>query len=192
MLLLYFVAAGLLVGLAAGGRLSPLARVRVEWWPVALAGLAFQLLLFGPPLAGIVGDFGPALYVGSSVVVLGALLRNVRHPGFALIALGAALNLVVIVANGGQMPAAPEAFALLTGTPELPVEHFSNSVLAGAQTRLAFLGDIFVLPRPIPFANVFSIGDVAIGLGGALFIVRTMRGSGPAVAESGGSATAIG
>jgi hypothetical protein len=32
------------------------------------------------------------------------------------------------------------------------------------------------LPQPIPFANVFSIGDVLIGLGGALWLIRVMQG----------------
>ena len=41
---------------------------------------------------------------------------------------------------------------------------------------LAFLGDNFVLPRPVPLANVFSIGDVLIGVGGALFVFQAMHG----------------
>jgi hypothetical protein len=65
----------------------------------------------------------------------------------------------------------------------VPVEYFSNSQLIGPHTLLPWLGDIFVLPRPVPFANVFSPGDVLIGLGGALFIVRTMRRSLPAAVE---------
>lgn len=175
MLLLYAVAAGVLVGLIAGGRLSALAGVRVEWWPVALGGLAFQVLLFSPPLADAVGDAGPLLYVLSTAVVLVVLAVNLRLPGFRLIAVGAILNLAAIVANGGLMPASPEALAALHGLAALPTDSFSNSVVAGRETTLLLLGDIFYLPRPVPFANVFSIGDVLIGLGGATFIVRTMR-----------------
>jgi hypothetical protein len=191
MLLLYFVVGGLILGLVSGGRLSRLGDVRILWWPVALGGLAFQLLLFGPPLAEMVGQAGPALYVASSVAVMVALLRNLRQPGFAVIALGAALNLLVIVANGGQMPASPEAWALLTGTPEVPTVAFSNSALLEPATRFAFLGDLFVLPRPMPFANVFSIGDVLIGLGGALFLTRTMHRGNKKVATPPGAATSI-
>jgi hypothetical protein len=50
----------------------------------------------------------------------------------------------------------------------------TNSTLASAATRLAVLGDVFSLPRPLPFANVFSIGDVLIAVGGAWFIARSM------------------
>ena len=65
------------------------------------------------------------------------------------------------------MPSAPDAWLALNGVAELPVTEFSNSVLIGPETNLPFLGDIFVLPRPWPFANVFSIGDVFIGIGAA-------------------------
>ena len=50
MLLLYFVAAGLLIGLATGGRVGGLENVRFRWWGLALGGLAFQVLLFSPVL----------------------------------------------------------------------------------------------------------------------------------------------
>lgn len=175
MLLLYFICAGLIIGRLLGGRTAPLAQVHFRWWPVALCGLGFQLLLFSEPLATRVGDAGPALYTLSTAVVLAALLRNIRLPGFAILALGAALNLSVIVANGGRMPADPAAFAALTGQAAVPADGFSNSAIASADTLLAFLGDTMVLPRPLPFANVFSIGDLLIGLGAAYFIVRTMR-----------------
>jgi hypothetical protein len=92
-----------------------------------------------------------------------------------LIAAGAVLNFTVVLANGGQMPASPEAVAALMGAPVLPTTGFTNSVIAGPETNFAFLGDIFVLPRPLPLANFFSIGDVLIGVGGAWFIARTMH-----------------
>ena len=174
MLLLYFVAAGLLAGLALGGRLDALAAVRFAWAPVAVAGLLFQAALFSDPFAARVGHAGPALYVLSTLAVLVAVLRNRSLPGFRVIAFGAALNFVAIVTNGGLMPASPEAFEALTGRAVVPAEVFSNSTLALAGSHFAFLGDVFVLPRPFPFANVFSFGDVLIGLGAAFFLVRSL------------------
>lgn len=175
MLLLYAVAAGLLIGLATRGSVAPLATVRIRLWQVALLGLAFQVLLFSSPLAARVGDLGPVLYVASTAAVFVALAVNVRQPGFWLIAVGALCNLAVIAANSGQMPASPDALVAATGAPFVPTTDFSNSVVAGPGTRLYFLADIFALPRPLPLANVFSIGDVLIALGGAWFIVRVMH-----------------
>ena len=79
-----------------------------------------------------------------------------------LVALGAALNLLVISVNGGVMPASPSALA----GAGLPVNEpgFQNST-ALAEPRLAFLGDVFSLPVSWPLSNVFSVGDVLIALG---------------------------
>lgn len=175
MLLLYAIAAGLLLGKLFGGRLDGLTVTQFRMWPLALAGLIFQLVLFSEPVAERIGQLGPVLYVGSSLLVLFALVWDLHLPGFSLIALGAAANLLAIVANGGHMPSSPEAWAALNGVAALPTDDYSNSALMGAETRFAFLGDIFVLPRPVPFANVFSIGDVLIGLGAIVYLVRQMR-----------------
>lgn len=172
--MLYFVAAGVLLGAAAGGRLDRLGGASFRWAPVALAGLAFQALLFSAPIADRVGSLGPAVYVASTVLVFAALLRNLDQPGFRVIALGAAANLVAIVSNGGFMPASADAWAAVTGQPRIPAG-LGNSVIAGPGAPFALLGDIFALPRPFPLANVFSIGDLLIGLGASTFIVRAMR-----------------
>ena len=176
MLLLYAVVLGLVAGVASGGKLAALGTTHIRLWPVALIGLFAQLLLFSSPLAAVVGPWGPSLYVVSTVAVLMALVVNLRQPGFWLIILGALANFTVIVANGGQMPSAPDAWAALNGVAAVPATDFSNSVLAGPHTVLAFLGDNFVLPRPMPLANVFSIGDMLIGVGGATFVFQAMHG----------------
>src|SRR5262245_45059784 len=176
MLLLYAVAAGLVLGRMTGGHFDALGSVRFRLWWLALGGLVFQLLLFAPPIAERIGSLGAPLYVASSALVFVAVLPNLREPGFALIAIGAALNLVAIIANGGFMPSSPEGWLRLNGEASVPAPGYTNSELIGEQTVLPFLGDIFVLPRPLPFANVFSIGDVLIGLGAIVFLVRTMHG----------------
>jgi hypothetical protein len=175
MLLLYFIVAGLLVGRLAGGRIGAVAEVKFRWWGLALGGLMVQAVLFAPPVAAQIGTAGPALYVASTVAVLSALLRNLRMPGFAVIAVGAGLNLLALTANGGYMPSSPEAWQALNGVAALPTTHYTNSALASSMTAFPYLGDILVLPRPLPLANVFSFGDVLIGLGAALFLVWTMR-----------------
>jgi hypothetical protein len=184
MLLLYAVAAGMLLGRVTGGRLEALGTVRFRLWWLALGGLVFQVLLFAPPIADRIGPLGPPLYVASSALVFVALLLNLREPGFALIALGAALNLAVIVANGGYMPSSPEAWLRLNGEATVPSESYTNSALIDQHTLLPWLGDVFVLPRPLPFANVFSIGDVLIGLGAVTFLVRAMHRRIPHVAST--------
>ena len=80
--------------------------------------------------------------------------------GMAVIALGAASNLSAILANGGYMPASGAMAALGKVDPT----GYSNSAVV-ADPALAPLTISSPCPRWLPFANVFSVGDVAIGVG---------------------------
>jgi hypothetical protein len=174
-LLLYSIAAGLLLGRLLGGRVRHIEHVRFVWWQLALAGLAVQLLLFADPIQQRIGPEGPIIYVASTIVVLVALLRNLRLRGLALVALGAVLNLIPILANGGYMPSSPEIWRQLTGVAAVPVDYYSNVTLIGPQTWFPFLGDVFMFPPPLPMATAFSLGDAIIALGAVVFIVSAMR-----------------
>jgi hypothetical protein len=168
--ILYAIPLGLLVGLARGGRVGNLAELRFEWAWLALAGLVAQVVLFSEPVGAVVGGAGPILYVASALLVLAAVLRNRRLPGLKLVAVGAISNLVAIVANGGYMPADPAALALAGMD---PAAGFSNSIVTN-RAVLRPLTDIFAMPDWMPFANVFSIGDVLIGAGIVVAIAAGM------------------
>lgn len=182
MFILYALLAGIALGLLAGGQLGALGDLRIRWVWVALAGLAVQLVLFSPLGELLPGDAVPIAYVGSTAAVLAVVMRNWRIPGFALIALGAALNLVAIVANGGYMPADPGALAFAGLEPGSGA---TNSIVTDSPA-LYLLTDIFAIPAFLPLANVFSIGDAIIGVGVVVAIVAGMRvrpaGGGPGTA----------
>jgi hypothetical protein len=169
--ILYAVPVGILAGLLLGGRLERLGELRIRWAWLAVAGLVVQVILFADPVASIVGGLGPVVYVGSTAAVLVAVVRNWRITGMPIVALGAASNLLAIVANGGVMPASPEAVSAID---PLGSAGFSNSVVM-ADPALRPLTDIFALPAWLPFANVFSIGDVLIGIGLVVVIAAAMR-----------------
>ena len=171
MFILYAIVAGIVAGLLLGGRMSGLGRLEFRWTPVILAGLLVQVLLFSDFVAERIGGLGPPIYIASTVAVLVAVLRNVRVPGMALVALGAASNLAAILANGGFMPVS-EAALLANGRE--PSTIYSNSRLI-ADPALEPLTDIFAMPPWMPFANVFSIGDLLIAAGVAVAIVVAMR-----------------
>ena len=172
MFILYAVIAGIVAGYLLGGRLDRLASLTIRGWPVALAGLGVQVVLFSDAGAAIAGPAAPAVYLLSTAAVLAIVLLNLRVPGLALVAIGAVSNLAAIVANGGQMPADPAALASLG---EEIGDGYSNSSVI-ADPVLWPLTDIFAMPAWLPFANVFSIGDVFIGIGVAIAIAATMRG----------------
>jgi hypothetical protein len=137
-----------------------------------MLGLLAQLVLFLEPVAERVGALGMPIYVGSTATVLLVVIRNARLQGLALVALGAGSNLAAIVANGGYMPASAAALAALGKSINAS---YSNSALVPAPA-LGPLTDVFALPRWLPFANVFSVGDVLICLGVTAAVVALMRG----------------
>ena len=171
MFILYAVLIGLVLGFVLGGRLSGLATIDFRWPWLAIGGFLVQLVLFSDAVRERAGDLGPPLYVASTVAVLIAVIRNIRIPGMALVALGAASNLAAIVANGGYMPASEGAFAALGGGLN---PGYTNSAIV-PNPALEPLTDLFALPSWLPFANVFSIGDVLIALGVVIVIAAGMR-----------------
>lgn len=171
MFILYAVGIGVVLGLLLGGRPAGLGEIRFRWPWVIIGALLVQVALFSGPVTERIGDLGPLIYVASTAAVLVAILADRAIPGIPVVALGAACNLLAIMANGGYMPAAPSALvALGKGEPTV----YSNSSVV-ADPALWFLTDRFVMPHWVPFANVFSIGDVIIVIGIVLTIVLAMR-----------------
>ena len=171
MFVLYAVVLGIVAGLLLGGRLERLDNVRLRWTPLALGGLIVQLILFSGPVGDALGGLSPLVYMASTGAVLVFVLRNLRITGLPIVAVGAALNLAAIVANGGFMPAAAEALAAAGRS---AAAGYSNSVVR-TEPALRPLTDIFGLPAWLPLANVFSVGDMLIGLGVAVAIAVAMR-----------------
>jgi uncharacterized protein DUF5317 len=161
---------GIALGLALRGHLASLATLRFQWAWLAVAGLVVQVALFTETGDALAGTASPAIYVGSTLAVFVAVVRNLRLTGMPIVALGALSNLAAIVANGGAMPADPAALA----TAGLPATDHMNSVVL-ANPALRPLTDIFALPAGMPFANVYSIGDVLITVGIVVVIAAAMR-----------------
>src|SRR6188474_3026063 len=127
-------------------------------WAVFLA-LGLQVLLFSSARDAIPEPLLEPLHLGTYALLFGFAFANFRHVVLLPLFLGMALNAIAIVSNGGRMPVNPEAWAAtgLDGAGE-------SNVAVGAD-RLSFLGDIFALPKELPLTNVFSIGDLLLGIG---------------------------
>jgi Family of unknown function (DUF5317) len=170
-IILVAIPIGILVGFLARGNLANLSGFRFRWAWVAVAGLLIQIALFTPTGDAVAGGAGPAIYVASTVVVFLAVLRNIRLPGLPIVALGSISNLAAISANGGFMPADAGALAIAGFT---DAGSHTNSVVL-EHPALQPLTDIFAVPAGIPMANVYSVGDVLIGIGIVIMIASLMR-----------------
>jgi hypothetical protein len=171
MFILYAVLIGLVAGLLLGGRPAGLGNLQFRFAWLAVLGFGVQVVIFSGPVSDRIGWLGVPAYVASTGLVFFVLLVNIRIPGLPIVALGAACNLVAIVANGGYMPAASSALATAG---RVPPAGYSNSAVV-TDPVLAPLTDLFALPAWLPFSNVFSVGDVLIGVGIAVAIVVAMR-----------------
>ena len=170
MFIVFAIPIGLVAGWLLGGRLDELAETRLRLVPLAIAALLVQFVLFSPVGGSIPDGLSRVAYVASTALVVAVVLANIRLPGLPLVAVGAAANLIAIIANGGAMPADPAALAAAG----IELDGPSNSVVV-AEPAVRPLTDIFALPRGLPLANVFSVGDVLIALGIAIAIAALMR-----------------
>ncbi len=177
MFMLWAIPVGLLLGVVLRGSLDGFLSIGFRWAPLAVGGLLIQIALFTETGDRLAGDLGPPIYVVSTLAVFVAVVRNWRLTGMVVVAAGALSNLIAISANGGFMPADPGALAMAGFGG--PGDHTNSIVLADPAVR--FLTDIYALPAAVPMANVFSVGDVLIGVGIVIVIVAAMRRS-PALA----------
>jgi hypothetical protein len=171
-LLILFVT--FIVALLRGGKLGALTKLQPRYLWLLFVPLTLQIIAFSP--LGASPDFGDVLvkivYLVSMAVAALALALNRHLPGLIWVAVGLSLNLFVIALNGGLMPVLPEA-RQFAGMP--PLEGPTMNVLPMTTgTILPWLGDILPLPPWVPLANVFSLGDVFITVGGAIFIQRAL------------------
>ncbi len=190
MLLLWALPLGILLGYLRGGRLANLARLELRGTGLVLAALVIQLLIFPLPLPGREGPLlalskgaTAALHLASYALLAAFVALNRKERGLLLMGLGMLLNVVVIAANGGYMPTYPELLAAagrLEAAQKLKaMGTYANNVCInceGVSARLTFLGDVFYVPAGVPFANVFSLGDVLLAVGLIALLQAKMRG----------------
>jgi hypothetical protein len=175
MFILYAVLAGLIIGALSGGSPTRLGRLHIAWAPLIALGLGLQVVLFSTSVGNALGPLAPVVYVVSQIVVLAAVWMNRAIPGMLVVFVGGAANLAAIAANGGYMPADPDALATL-GLP--PTDRYTHSLVFDSVALLP-LTDLFAMPAWLPLASIFSIGDVLIGVGVAIVVVAAMHGRGP-------------
>lgn len=164
-----FVVPSLLVGallaLVLGGKPARVLALRFRLAPLVPVAFALQLVLFTRIGASIGYDVRAVLHVTSYGMLLAFGAANLRLRPLALVMLGTVLNAAAIAANHGRMPVSARA----SDAAGVSVGGISN--LSPDGHRLHVLGDVFALPQSLPFANVFSIGDLLIALGAIALVV---------------------
>lgn len=165
------IAVGFSLALLLGGKPSRLADLplRAPW--LFLAALALQVVAFPFDVLPWRTGHGAAtlLWLASYGVLVAAAALNLRLTGVPLVAAGMAANIAAIAANGGTMPVLPEAMRAAGRT---AVQHANSTGVA--EPRLSWLVDRWAAPDWIPFANVYSVGDVLIATGAIVVVLAAM------------------
>jgi hypothetical protein len=179
LLILGAIVIGILAGFVMGGSLQQLAEIKLRWWPLALLGLALQLAPV-PSMKGQLDHWlGVGLLIASYVVLLAFVAVNIRLPGFWLIAIGFALNVIVISINGG-MPVSREALQQAYGSGYASILR-DLEVNGGAKHHMSRPDDVLlpltdVIPLGSPVRLVLSAGDVLFFLGVTWVIAAATKG----------------
>jgi hypothetical protein len=167
MLLLVALVLGLLAGIATGGKLGNAANLTFRWPWLVVAALVVRELTISSPLSRIEGvQYVYAAALGALVVW--TLWHIPRLRGAWIVAAGAALNLIVVIANGARMPVAPALAGKLVER-----GHSGQYVVMGADTNLGWLGDWIGVPGPL--GGAYSPGDAIIALGIAILAFFATR-----------------
>lgn len=156
------------LGYLIGGRLANLGRIRLRLGPLAIVGLALQLVAGPGRVLPLV-----ALFTSFALLLTFAIL-NLRTPGFPLILVGILLNLTVISVNLG-MPVDGDALVASGQADTLAILVEGGGAkhhLASEDDRLLFLGDVIPVR---PLEQVISVGDVFTYGGVVWLIVAGMR-----------------
>jgi hypothetical protein len=197
MLFALFIVAGLLLGLATGGRVHYL--FEREWRGLPLLVLAALVNVFGGFFAWKVAPLAPAIRIVSLLAVYGIVggvlwrTPGLSRPALTLVTLGGLLNFLVMAANAGQMPVDLDLLQKAGKSPE-----FVGRIARGQAFRhvaltpgapLGFLGDTVPLPRPF---NVPSPGDLFLAVGLLLLVWNGVRSPAPSGDEAPETIPAVG
>jgi len=158
-----------------GGRLRNISAATFKSGWLAFAGLAMQI---GAETYASLGhsqlrDGGAGIWIlaASYTFLIIFIILNVQLPGMALIGLGLALNLAVIIANQG-MPVSLKAASAAGLHPSGYLATALKHRVMGPQTVLWFLGDIIPIP---PLQKVVSAGDISLSLGIFVLVQATLK-----------------
>ncbi len=164
----------------SGKDLRLLGRLHVRAPGLLPVALGLQVLVINI-VPGIARPIAVTVHLATYLLAAAFLWLNRRVSGLLVLAAGACSNALAIALNGGTLPASRAALEFAGLTPE-PGEFTNSGALD--DPRLPWLGDVFALPAGLPFANVFSVGDVLILVGATLALHRACAQPPPAPAPA--------
>ena len=180
MILAVPIVAAILLALAFGGKTSKLNTVPMRHLVVIVLGFVVQLKAMTWAADGTVGSLGYRLVLmgGFGLTVLGFVCLR-RLPFMAIPLIGLAMNLTVMVANGGTMVLTPDAasadgFRIVAPRGEVRLWGGKDVLRPWDETALPFLSD-WLTVRVGSFIRILSPGDVTLATGLGIVVFALMK-----------------
>ena len=175
MIIVEAIVLSLVVALIRGGSIRRVGELNLRGMALVLIPPALIVLTYAKRIPGIafLAGMAPFIHIAAYVTVLVIIWLNRRLPGMALIGLAAALNLIVIAANGGQMPVSAAAVRDTGNTHmkrQLDRKDMARHSKLDRNTKLWFLSDVIPVRQPDFLGPcVVSAGDIILSVG--LFVL---------------------
>lgn len=177
---LSLIIVSILIASVRGGRISRFADTdfRKIGWIILSFAIRFALS-WATGRVAIPGPVAAVVHVSAYVMVIVAVVANLRIRGMWLIGAGTALNALVIAANGGRMPIGMDGLRragldILPSFQPIAAGASYTHELVDAATRIAFLGDVLCIPKPLWPPTVFSVGDILVMIGAFILVQSVM------------------
>lgn len=173
--------ASILIAKLRGGKFKYLEGVNVKaWYLLILAaliqgGLSLIKYLDMSFVNEFILEYKAVIIAITYLLMITTVFLNIKKNYMKILLIGIILNFIVIMANGGLMPVSLEGIKGINAETILPEREFDIKHMAVTKdTRLVYLADIILLPKPYPLPKILSVGDIFLMLGAFVFFQEEM------------------
>lgn len=165
---------GIVIGIVKRGRITNIGITSIRGWYMVIIAFLLGISPMFSINSPFFEDFRIYVYLLALVIVFAVILWNLDKKGFWLMAVGAGLNLLVVLLNHFKMPIYMEGLriagldSLLAGIESGRILNYVAMEDLTSWSR--FLGKLIVLPKPYPLAKLVSVGDLLMSLGIVFYI----------------------
>lgn len=168
----------LLVAKLRKGKLKNLENIEISGWYLLLIAAGIQIILSILKRRGIILNDGfYYLHILSYILMIICVILNIKKNSMKAFLIGVVLNFIVIFANNGKMPVSIDGIKGINNniSTELPTSDYNiKHQPINQDTKLVYLSDIILIPKPYPLPKILSLGDIFIMMGLFLFIQEAM------------------
>ena len=160
------------------GKFRNLEKIEIKAWYLLLIAAGIQIILSIIKNYGIIlNNVFFYLHILSYILMIICIILNLNRNSMKDFLIGVVLNFIVIFSNGEKMPVSLHGIKGIDNSisTELQTSDFDiKHQVINQNTKLVYLSDILLIPKPYPIRKIFSVGDIFIMIGLFIFIQEAM------------------